>query len=245
MMVHKVSLADLFSNRKRYVVPLFQRAYVWSKDRQWQPLWQDVQDRAEAVLRAAPNTRPQDHFMGAIVTAPRAAFGVGVPVAELIDGQQRLTSECTTRASSRSTSPTSSPAGEFAQSMFFRAGFRRFMASLLIAALGSIGGCQDAPSGQQPQYVRYISVRYRNSRVNVADPRFVSTAGFGQIGDAWYDEAAGYLLITIKGTVYHYCRVPPSVWSTVHGMGIQTYESSLRGKHDCREGGIPEYQDGM
>lgn len=91
MKVHKVSLADLFSNRKRYVVPLFQRAYVWSRDRQWQPLWQDVVDRAEAVIRAAPNTRPQDHFLGAIVTAPRAAFGVGVPVAELIDGQQRLT----------------------------------------------------------------------------------------------------------------------------------------------------------
>ncbi len=54
MKVHKVSLADLFSNRKRYVVPLFQRAYVWSRDRQWQPLWQDVVDRAEAVIRAAP-----------------------------------------------------------------------------------------------------------------------------------------------------------------------------------------------
>lgn len=91
MKVHKVSLSDLFSNRKRYVVPLFQRAYVWNKERQWQPLWQDVMDRAEAVLRANPNTRPKDHFLGAIVTAPRASFGVGVPVAELIDGQQRLT----------------------------------------------------------------------------------------------------------------------------------------------------------
>jgi uncharacterized protein with ParB-like and HNH nuclease domain len=91
MKVQKISLSELFSNRKRYVVPLFQRAYVWTRDRQWQPLWLDVVERAEAVLHPPNGGRTQEHFLGAIVTAPRTAFGVGVPVAELIDGQQRLT----------------------------------------------------------------------------------------------------------------------------------------------------------
>lgn len=91
MRVHKVAISELFSNRKRYVVPLFQRPYVWSLERQWEPLWQDIADRAEAVLRTPPPQRPQDHFLGAIVTAPRAAFGVGVPLAEVVDGQQRIT----------------------------------------------------------------------------------------------------------------------------------------------------------
>ncbi|MCK6505656.1 DUF262 domain-containing HNH endonuclease family protein [Myxococcota bacterium] len=91
MKVHKPPLSELFSNRKRYVVPLFQRPYVWTRDRQWEPLWQDIVDRADAVVRVVPPAQVQDHFLGAIVTAPRSAYGVGVPIAEVVDGQQRLT----------------------------------------------------------------------------------------------------------------------------------------------------------
>ncbi|MDT0329214.1 DUF262 domain-containing protein [Nocardiopsis lambiniae] len=32
----------IFGSHTRYVVPLFQRPYVWNRDEQWEPLWQDV-----------------------------------------------------------------------------------------------------------------------------------------------------------------------------------------------------------
>ncbi|MEA3186917.1 MAG: hypothetical protein QOD99_747, partial [Chthoniobacter sp.] len=38
MQPHKRSLFDLFDSKKRYVVPLFQRQYVWSLEDQWEPL---------------------------------------------------------------------------------------------------------------------------------------------------------------------------------------------------------------
>ena len=46
----KLSLVEMFEKQRRYVVPLFQRPYVWEQDEQWEPLWQDITGRAEAVL---------------------------------------------------------------------------------------------------------------------------------------------------------------------------------------------------
>jgi hypothetical protein len=51
---------------QRFVVPLFQRPYVWNEENQWDPLWDDVVRVADRVL-----TRPFDkhhpHFLGAVV----------------------------------------------------------------------------------------------------------------------------------------------------------------------------------
>lgn len=41
-----LSVYDLFDHKRRYVVPLFQRQYVWSHDNQWEPLWDDVRSKA-------------------------------------------------------------------------------------------------------------------------------------------------------------------------------------------------------
>ena len=38
----KTSAYDLFYNK---------RPYVWSLEAQWQPLWQDIEDKAQAVLQ--------------------------------------------------------------------------------------------------------------------------------------------------------------------------------------------------
>src|SRR4051794_16673412 len=62
--------SQVFGNQIRYVVPLFQRPYVWTEQDQWQPLWNDVESLADRILEApggfgAPPTPP--HFLGAIV----------------------------------------------------------------------------------------------------------------------------------------------------------------------------------
>jgi hypothetical protein len=39
---------QLFQDRRQYRVPFYQRAYVWAKEEQWEPLWNDIRDKAEA-----------------------------------------------------------------------------------------------------------------------------------------------------------------------------------------------------
>ena len=84
-----LSVQNLFGQDTSYRIPPFQRPYSWSKNRQWGPLWEDIQNLAKRHLSQNANTRP--HFMGAIVMQQRHT-PVGVADMRLvIDGQQRLT----------------------------------------------------------------------------------------------------------------------------------------------------------
>ena len=95
METNKTALFDLFRRERQYRVPLFQRPYVWTEETQWEPLWNDMSDRAQAVLdaaqRGAKAPAVRDHFLGAIVTQRLEVFGAQIDAAAVIDGQQRLT----------------------------------------------------------------------------------------------------------------------------------------------------------
>ncbi|HEX2987279.1 MAG TPA: DUF262 domain-containing protein, partial [Chloroflexota bacterium] len=78
---------------RRYVVPLFQRPYVWNRPRQWEPLWADITSKADRVLSYG-DSRDQHirkHFLGAVVISQIRTFGRQVSAVDVIDGQQRLT----------------------------------------------------------------------------------------------------------------------------------------------------------
>ena len=47
-----LTMRDLFSKDVRYLVPAFQRPYVWTQEDQWDPLWDDVRNTAERYLDA-------------------------------------------------------------------------------------------------------------------------------------------------------------------------------------------------
>lgn len=72
------------------MIPLFQRPYVWGREAQWEPLWDDIIRMAEA-LRPNLNAPPKPHFLGAIVLQQRNVSIQSVPHRWVIDGQQRLT----------------------------------------------------------------------------------------------------------------------------------------------------------
>jgi len=78
---------------RRYVVPLFQRPYVWNREKHWPRLWGDITAKANEYL--AHGTDPQyhlrKHFLGAAVISQISVFGIATPAVEVIDGQQRLT----------------------------------------------------------------------------------------------------------------------------------------------------------
>ena len=87
--------AEIFGYHLRYVVPLFQRPYVWTEKDQWEPLWNDVRTLADRMLDApsqlfgAPSVPP--HFLGAIVVEQQAGVVGFISVWHVVDGQQRLT----------------------------------------------------------------------------------------------------------------------------------------------------------
>ena len=77
-----------FPSRKQYVVPSYQRNYVWTKRNHWEPLWEDVKELTYQVV-AAEET-PQPHFLGAIITKEIGTVGF-INRWWVVDGQQRLT----------------------------------------------------------------------------------------------------------------------------------------------------------
>ena len=91
MKTDTMSLYTLFDSTQRYVVPLFQRPYVWEEEGQWVPLWEDITGRAEAVLKHNQNDRIGNHFLGAVVLNQIMVSGRQVHAVHVIDGQQRLT----------------------------------------------------------------------------------------------------------------------------------------------------------
>ena len=89
MQTYKRTPHQLFFKPKHFVVPLFQRPYVWQQEEQWVPLWDDVR-RATEVRMAQPHLSPQ-HFLGAVVIQLQALEGDGLPAWNVVDGQQRIT----------------------------------------------------------------------------------------------------------------------------------------------------------
>ena len=74
-------LYDLLFAGNQFVIPVFQRKYVWKKPN-WERLWDDIEGLRENGGAA--------HFMGSIVTAPYKTEPGTIPQYIVIDGQQRL-----------------------------------------------------------------------------------------------------------------------------------------------------------
>ena len=96
------TITALFNMPRQYAIPIFQRGYVWTLEKQVVPLWFDILDRAYAyqnrmVLIAdgaeESDLKPlQQHFLGSVVISsiPRTS-ALKVESFEVIDGQQRMT----------------------------------------------------------------------------------------------------------------------------------------------------------
>jgi len=92
MKTDKITVFTLFETQRRYLVPIFQRGYVWTKEQQWEPLWEDIAEQAKFVQirKGASKNTVRKHFLGAIVLSQVPTVIREVPASEIIDGQQRL-----------------------------------------------------------------------------------------------------------------------------------------------------------
>ncbi len=78
-------IADLFSSRNQYRIPLYQRRYVWDKAN-WETLWRDL---VQLQRQIDNGEKDKKHFTGTIVT--HAEKDSSQENWDIIDGQQRLT----------------------------------------------------------------------------------------------------------------------------------------------------------
>ena len=89
MDANAAAVLELFETKIQIEVPLFQRRYVWDRERHWQPLWEDISRKFTEYLegrRDAPL-----HFLGAMVLDQKQTPTTHVARRQVIDGQQRLT----------------------------------------------------------------------------------------------------------------------------------------------------------
>lgn len=84
-----IVVGNIFQNRIRLCVPIYQRHYVWDRKRQWEPFWNDI--RTIAIESLSGQERRFAHYMGALVLEPRGNYSAkAVPTFQVVDGQQRL-----------------------------------------------------------------------------------------------------------------------------------------------------------
>lgn len=95
-----LTLKALFQKDVRYIIPTFQRPYVWNQEDQWEPLWNDVRNAEEYLeqlqalgenKQAVAEARTGTHFLGAVVVQQQATAAAELETRHVIDGQQRLT----------------------------------------------------------------------------------------------------------------------------------------------------------
>jgi KTSC domain len=92
-----------------------------------------------------------------------------------------------------------------------------------------------------------VDVNYRgNVDLKTFECRDISRSSF--IQRVCYDKAQDYILISLRGTYYHYCELPPVTFDGLMGapsMG-QFYNQNIKGSgsdgpYDCRTHRTPNY----
>ncbi len=90
MKADPISVGNVLSQNHRFVVPIYQRTYKWTEKKQLEPLFGQIEQKAQERLMKGSVDFP--HYMGSLLVVPEgeAAFG-RVQAFDIVDGQQRLT----------------------------------------------------------------------------------------------------------------------------------------------------------
>ena len=106
MQAGDVKLGSIFFDNHRYEIPMFQRPYVWGRERNWLPLWEDIAAAADSVVADMISgdwpDEPTTYFLGAIVVKATPNHPQRLGGSILVDGQQRLTTLQVMLAAARS-----------------------------------------------------------------------------------------------------------------------------------------------
>lgn len=87
---NKEKLQSFLMGSNQFVIPFFQRSYVW-KVENWNELWENITDEYKEIQN---NNNSSEHFIGTVIIKQKESQRVGALEYDLIDGQQRLTTVC-------------------------------------------------------------------------------------------------------------------------------------------------------
>ncbi|ANF31313.1 hypothetical protein A0130_06200 [Leifsonia xyli] len=102
MQANTYPLSQILLPDRRYLIPTFQRDYEWTREGQWELLFEDLEATSDRLLdvRTSGLSGPEllgkealvsPHFLGAVVVATVLSPTGGITLRSVIDGQQRLT----------------------------------------------------------------------------------------------------------------------------------------------------------
>jgi hypothetical protein len=131
--------------------------------------------------------------------------------------------------------------------------FLAFSAILVFPLLLMGAGCgtgikEPTPSVsniQLPVSPEFVSVKYRNDKVDIANTAFKSlnTDRSSFIRGAWYDLGNEYLIINLNGVYYQYCGLDRDTWEDFareDSLGA-AYNEYIKGGYSCNGVSVPEY----
>ena len=96
------TLKGVLGSDRRFVIPVYQRPYVWTREGQWESLWSDVESTAtrlsetrqtahrNGILASMADSKAPPHFLGAIVVEKHPTPTAAIKTRLVVDGQQRL-----------------------------------------------------------------------------------------------------------------------------------------------------------
>ena len=107
------------------------------------------------------------------------------------------------------------------------------MRALILAALVVLSS---------PAIAEVVYVKYRGA-VDLAPFSCQTTGESSLVNRICYDAKERYLLVSLKGTYYHYCEISNAAvsgWLRAQSKG-RFYLAYVKGKYDCRTGHVPAY----
>ena len=97
-------------------------------------------------------------------------------------------------------------------------------------------------SGQQESSKETVYVKYRGP-VSLAPFNCEWVTRSSVVERLCYDSKEQYVIVSLGGTYYHYCEVPPEIvseWRDADSMG-RYYNAQIKGRFDCRVNRMPTY----
>lgn len=82
----KEHLQSFFQGSMKYIIPFFQRPYVWTEEN-WETMWENVIETFDDYRTG----KSSEHFIGTLIIKQRPAEKINESNYDLIDGQQRVT----------------------------------------------------------------------------------------------------------------------------------------------------------
>lgn len=89
----------------------------------------------------------------------------------------------------------------------------------------------------------YISIKYRDTSVDVSEFESFNTSKSSFIEKAYYDKDNQYLILNLNWTYYHWCEVPEYTWNEFKRANSlwKYYNQYIKWNYDCRLWYIPQY----